>query len=97
MAGHNLHGALQPRVLRERLPHAFAGTLRPILRPARSLWLHLAGAWHHQTRFFLAREVGFTHSAVTLGSIFSYIINGPIAAGFLLMDGTRGGVHIYGL
>lgn len=57
-----------------------------------SLWLHLAGAWHHQTRFFLAREVGFTHSAVTLGSIFSYIINGPIAAGFLLMDGTRGGV-----
>eukprot|EP00891_Asterochloris_glomerata_P009384 jgi/Astpho2/9384/e_gw1.00145.124.1_t len=50
------------------------------------------GAWHHQTRFFLAREVGFTHSAVTLGSIFSYIINGPIAAGFLLMDGTRGGV-----
>jgi MFS family permease len=48
------------------------------------------GAWHHQTKFFSANELSFTHSAVTTASIISYVVNGPLAAGFLMMEGTHG-------
>eukprot|EP00884_Botryococcus_braunii_P017008 jgi/Botrbrau1/3991/Bobra.0016s0004.1 len=51
---------------------------------------YFPGAWYHMSHFFTSTELAFAFAAMSASIPFGQMLGAPIAAGILLMDGTRG-------
>lgn len=51
---------------------------------------HLAGMWYHLSNFYTPQQLGVAYTTVATATTVSGLLGGPLAAGFLALDGLAG-------